>query len=318
MRLGSAKWTTVIVLAALVPAAGQTQPERKLSAREIFYSAPKVAAKQAEAPRPAAPHRPAPVKQKPMAPPEPEQQVAETTPPPRPEPAPEPPRQHRPETPAPATPQFVTVSQTEMAPLGLRCSVLKREGPSDVVEVDPDSVFRSGDRIRLRVEANDDGYLYVVHRGSSGVWKPLFPSPEIKSGSNWIAAGMPHDIPQAYVFTFDDQPGEEKLFVVFSREPVADLEKLIYDLDSGKPAGPAMPEAKPDRSDKVLLAQNLIDINDGLVNTLRTAYARDLIIEKVDDTASSDRFGKENAVYAVSAKEDAGSRVVVDLNLKHQ
>jgi hypothetical protein len=322
MRLGTAKWTPVFVLAALLPAVGQTQPERKLSAREIFYSAPKVAAKHSEAPRPAVQPTAAPVVQEPVTPVEPEPQVAVTMPPPQAEPTPVPAQRPEPPRPAPTATQFVPAALVELAPLGLRCSVLKREGPSDVIEVDPDRVFHSGDRIRLRVEANDDGYLYVVHQGSSGVWKPLFPSSEIKSGNNWIAAGMPHDIPQSYVFTFDDQPGEEKLFVVFSRQPVADLEELIYDLDSGAPpapsTAPSTPAAQPDRGEKILLAQNLVDINDGLVNQLRNAYARDLIIEKVDDTAAADKYGKETAVYAVTASEEADSRVVVDLSLKHR
>jgi len=35
---------------------------------------------------------------------------------------------------------------------------------------------------------------------------------------------------------------------------------------------------------KVLLAQNLVNIEDGVIDRMRTVYSRDLIIEKVDET----------------------------------
>src|SRR5262249_30183429 len=61
------------------------------------------------------------------------------------------------------------------APLGLRYSILKQTSGRQVAEVDGDTAFRSGERIRLAVEANDNAYLYIVQRGSSGNWSLLFP-----------------------------------------------------------------------------------------------------------------------------------------------
>jgi hypothetical protein len=295
---------TVTVAAALAlllihPAVLPAQPEGKLSAREIFYSAPK-----AEAPAP-----PAAKPAKPAAPKAPGSEVSgavKPSRPPRPPSAPPPPENE---------PGFVPVSIKSTAPLGIRCSVLKRAGPSDLIEVDPGMVFRSGERIKLRVEVNDDGYLYVVLRGSSGVWKPLFPSPEVDGGANRVSPGRPYDVPPGHVFTFDDQPGEEKLFVVFSREPVRDLEGLIYDLGS-RPQKPAAAPSAP-AAGKVLLAENRIAIRDDVVNTLRTAYARDLIIEKVDDSPGAGAPA-ENAVYAVAAPGAAAGPVLLDFSLTHR
>ena len=93
------------------------------------------------------------------------------------------------------------------SPLGLRYSIVKQVG-GESVEVDPESVFRSGDRIRLNVQANDNGYLYIVLRGSSGRWSPLFPSKEILSGDNRVKKGGEYEIPLGSVwFAFDEQPG---------------------------------------------------------------------------------------------------------------
>ena len=200
-------------------------------------------------------------------------------------------------------------------PLGLRYSILKREG-GESAEVGPGTVFHSGDRIRLRVEANADGYLYIVHRGSSGVWKPLFPSSEVAGGSNKIEKGKSYEIPSGYVFTFDEQPGEEKLFIVLSRQTVSDLEGLIYSLSGAqKPAEPAkQPEGK------ALLAQNLVNIGDSVVNQMRKAYGRDLIIEKVDEAAPavSAAPATEKAVYVVNPARSGDSRVVADVTLTHK
>ena len=51
---------------------------------------------------------------------------------------------------------------TTPVPLGLRYSILKQVRNNQAEEVDPDTIFHSGDRIRLSLESNDSGYLYVV------------------------------------------------------------------------------------------------------------------------------------------------------------
>jgi hypothetical protein len=193
---------------------------------------------------------------------------------------------------------------------------LKKSGDQPV-EVGSGTVFHAGDRIRLAVEANDGGYLYVVNQGSSGTWKLLFPSPEIKDGDNHIQKRVRYEIPSGYTFTFDEQSGEEKLFIVLSRQPEPDLESLIYSL--GNPAGnPAAGNPTKDKpaveKPKMLLASAAF--GDDVVGKLRNSYARDLIVEKVDDEQAGPK--QEKAVYAVNPSGSADSRVVADVTLKHQ
>ena len=101
-----------------------------------------------------------------------------------------------------------------------------------------------------------------------------------------------------------------------SRKPETDLDNLIYNLSRGQtqkaPQQPAPVAAKS----KTLLAENMINISDGLVNRLRNVYARDLIIEKVTDKTPGKK--KENAVYAVAPTGSPDARVVVDINLNHR
>lgn len=316
----------------------QGQTGKKLSAREIFYSAPKAAAAPKQSAPPAAKpveHVAASTTPTPSLPPvsvpeetqpvvrENEAEFAATPVPPESEPeyaavpVPPEPAGTRPETPEGEV-QYVAVAATSESPvpLGLRYSILKRIGPGDEMEVDPDITFRAGDRIRLRVDVNDTGYLYIIHRGSSGVWKPLFPSPEIAGGDNVVHKGRSYDIPHGYVFTFDEQPGEEKLFLVFCRQPETDLEKMVYDM-SRRESGEAAPKpAATTPAPKLLLAQNLVSIDDNLVDRLRNAYARDLIIEEVDESAPGAE--PETAVYVVNISTAQDSRVVADVSLNHR
>src|SRR4051812_43421408 len=88
-------------------------------------------------------------------------------------------------------------------PLGLRYALVKVTDGAES-EVSPTATFRSGDMVRVKVEGNRDGYLYVISRGSSGNWKPLFPAPDINAGDNRIVARRGYRIPSAtQAFTFD-------------------------------------------------------------------------------------------------------------------
>jgi len=265
------------------------QDDKKLTARELFYAAvdtptPRKPAKSAAKSKPAS-HKSAPVSDS-------DQTVASTGS-----------AGHSSDGAVPVT-QAAYRPQGPHPALGLRYTILKKKG-EEQAEADADGTFHAGDRIRLAVEANDDGYLYVVNRGSSGTWKLLFPSPEIKDGDNRVQKRVRYEIPSGYTFTFDEQAGEEKLFIVLSRQPEPDLEGLIYSLgQSGKPAA-----EKP----KVLMASAAF--GDDVIGKLRNAYARDLIVEKVDDEQTAK---KEKAVYAVNPTGSAESRVVADVTLKHQ
>jgi hypothetical protein len=94
------------------------------------------------------------------------------------------------------------------------------------------------------------------------------------------------------------------------------LDGLIYSLSgSQQPTEPARPPQS-----KELLAQNRVNIRDGVVNRMREVYARDLIIEKVDETtpAVASAPPKEKAVYVVNPARSGDSRVVADVTLTHK
>jgi len=282
----------------------QTAPPngKKLSARELFYAetAPPAPAK---AP-PAKPVRKAAAK--PAAPAPPAVAAAEA--------APAPPKA----SPPPARTDIVPVAYTPEKALGLRYSFLRNTGGDEYREVDPDTVFHSGDRIRVAAQSNDEGYLYIVMKGASGSWKVLFPSPEIADGSNRVASGRQTLIPPPPGrFAFDEQAGEERLFIVLSRHPEPSLEQLIYSLGSGSPGPKGHPAEAKEPPKHLLMTLNMPPVDDALVGRLRNqVYARDLVFEKVDDSTPGDK--KEKAVYVVNPTGSPESRLVADVTLKHQ
>jgi hypothetical protein len=203
----------------------------------------------------------------------------------------------------------------------IRYSVLKMDANGRPVEVDPDSVFHNGDQLQLSVEVNCPGFLYIVHRGSSGNWEVLFPSPEIAGGENAVQPGVRYQLPSAdSVMTMSGQAGEERLVPVFSRVRVKDLEDLIYSVQ-GQPGGRKAPSPAP--AVRTLVAANNIRIDDGLLNQLRLT-ARDLVVEKaksrapVAAPAAAAPAQPDLAFYAASNSDDQAARVIVTLLLDHR
>jgi Domain of unknown function (DUF4384) len=285
--------------ACFVFLAGAQEPAKpQLTARELFYAAVRT---------PAAPPLARPVAPK-AAPPKEAQSGASAAAPSRPEPA-------RPPQP---TSEAATISTASLVPspaeppLGLKYTILKRAG-EDMIEVPADSVFHAGDRIRISVETNQPGFLYIINRGSSGLWQPLFPSADVDDGSNRVEGFRDYLLPPKSRMVFDETTGTERLFLVFSRQPEANLDRMIYSLTSNPAPGPDQRQAPVT---KTLLVASNSGVDDSTVGLLRSVNSRDLKIEKVDERTPGEK--KETAVYVVNPSGSADSRVVADLLLAHQ
>jgi len=312
----------LILFLTLLSIAGAQDQKPKLTARELFYSAVQAAKPAATAP---APRAKAPAKQASA----PEAAVASknSAPPALASAPPAGPDRDG----GRVIPAALTSSAPAGIPLGLKYAILRGAG-AQPAEVPADTVFHAGDRIQLRVETNSPGYLYVISRGSSGTWKPLFPSREVEDGDNRVDGFHSYDLPPKSRLIFDEQTGSEKVFVVFSREPEPNLEKLIYSLKGGAPAvapvaapkpaapKPGAPAGNEPVPGKTLYALADTRIDDRTVGMLRTTYSRDLVIETVDDTTVSAGPApkKETAVYVVNPTGGRDSRLVADLDLVHR
>jgi hypothetical protein len=210
------------------------------------------------------------------------------------------------EKPPESSAQVIHASYT---PLALKYTILQRKG-NNFAEVDSDTEFHSGDRIRVKVEANSSAYLYIVMGGSSGQWRVLFPAKDIAGGNNRIEAGQACTIPPESdpPFYFDETAGVEKVSLVLTRSPEPDLEKLIY------AAGD--PTRTTEQQPKTIIAMNS-PIDGSVVNHLRDqVLSRDLVFEKFDGTTPDGK--QEKAVYAATKDKSANAQLFVDLKLVHK
>jgi serine/threonine-protein kinase len=118
--------------------------------------------------------------------------------------------------------------------------------PLDVTSGFP---FTSEDKIWVTVACDQAGYLYAIGEASTPdaatgepVLRVLFPDPAVDGGSPRVATGATVRIPPEGLppIDFDDRRGTEKLWLVWSAEPVATLEgaaSLLNERDRGRIGG---------------------------------------------------------------------------------
>jgi len=114
--------------------------------------------------------------------------------------------------------------------LGLGVTLFMRDSNGLAVRTDPDHVFRKGDRVRVLLETNTDGYLYIFNTTDDGPATMIYPDSELDDAGNYLQAHVPFEIPSTNSaderlrwFAFDQVAGTERLFFVFTREPLSGI-----------------------------------------------------------------------------------------------
>ncbi|MCC6393680.1 MAG: DUF4384 domain-containing protein [Bryobacterales bacterium] len=178
------------------------------------------------------------------------------------------------------------------APLSILYGLLRRQPDGTFAGVDPKAaVFHAGDRVRLRVQANQEAYVAVLQRGSSGTWGVLYP--RAAASIDPLGAFEVCSIPDSTgSFAFDTTPGEERLVLIVSRTSVS-ARAIVDRLNQEPMEGQASPSPRRKGEDLV---------------------ARDLVYQQVEDDKRSSFSG--TAVYvADGAKDDAP--LLVEILLRH-
>jgi serine/threonine protein kinase len=91
--------------------------------------------------------------------------------------------------------------------------------------------FEADYQIRVSVRSPERGYLYVLNEGppeetAQTEFVVLFPSSSANRGSPLLDSDQVIQIPQESWFRFDKQQGTEKLWLVFSKDAVPELEAV--------------------------------------------------------------------------------------------
>jgi len=105
-----------------------------------------------------------------------------------------------------------------------------RDSNGLALRTDPNHVFRRGDRIRILLETNSDGYLYIFNTTNDGPPVMIYPDAQLDEAGNYIQAHVPFEIPSSLSaeerlrwFAFDEMAGTERVFFVFTREPLSGI-----------------------------------------------------------------------------------------------
>lgn len=187
--------------------------------------------------------------------------------------------------------RFASVRKSVVAvTLGLKYRLWRVSG-GEAVAGDPAGPFKPGDQVRLGVEINDTGYLYIVRRDSSGRWRRLFPTPEIEHGNHFVRSGVTYPIPPEEGLELEFPSGQERLFLVLSRQPVKELEVLV---------GPRQPK-------NTVSAAPVPEISDAVVESVRVMVSsKELLTE---------RDAVEKTVYVVNRGGKPNSLVATEIRL---
>jgi hypothetical protein len=108
-----------------------------------------------------------------------------------------------------------------------------------ITRVSNDRVFRTGDQIRIHITTNSDGYLHVMHRGSTGAGQIL---PVSGSPNGEVSIGTDYVVPSNGGFLrFDSNPGQENLKLVFasvksSNDVLSSMKRVVVREASSVPA----------------------------------------------------------------------------------
>lgn len=170
--------------------------------------------------------------------------------------------------------------------LGLRVSLLQEVGQASE-EVDPLKEFHTGDRIRARIEPNTDGYFYFVSRQSSGAWQLIYPYAGVPN-AGW--SQQPVFFPPGGRLVFDDKPGLEQLYVIFSKTPRPEWVAEI---------------GKPIRFEDLL----------HLLKQYETTPQFETVGSATSVRAPASR---EHALFATQPASDAGRPLILQIRLKHE
>ncbi|MFN2532838.1 MAG: DUF4384 domain-containing protein [Pyrinomonadaceae bacterium] len=129
--------------------------------------------------------------------------------------------------------------------LKLQWRVLKVKDNGSDEETSPLAMFHVGDRLRLSVRTNQDGYLYIIHQPSpTQPGQIIFPDSRVNGGRNDVTktqelilpSNCPAGMPARDCSLIVAPPaGREVFTLVFTRDPITDLPNTAAESTGGIP-----------------------------------------------------------------------------------
>jgi hypothetical protein len=118
----------------------------------------------------------------------------------------------------------------KMGKIGLGYTLYMRDADGRAVRVDPSQEFHTGDGIRLMLEPNINGYLYIFNTENGKNPQMIFPNAEMQGGNNAVQAHVPYEVPSSqdpnpdlHWYFFQGERSAERLYVIVARQPLPDI-----------------------------------------------------------------------------------------------
>jgi hypothetical protein len=160
---------------------------------------------------------------------------------------------------------------------------LKAGADGQYGEADPQGPFRSGDSLRVSVEANENGFLYILRGDRAGKWDLLF--------KGQVAQRTRYVVPDKDGIPLEGPSGEIRILAAFSRTPL------------GEPMLPGRDE----RSRKGRQAETTAE-----ADRLAAAFR----LKSDDLNLRVDKDTQERSIYAVSHQPEAEPSIVLEIPVR--
>jgi|GEM_PF-3200290 len=172
------------------------------------------------------------------------------------------------------------------------------------------TVFRGGDRITLHVRSSRAGYLYVVSQGTDGQSSFIFPA--AANGNEHIESNQPYRIPASGFIRFDNQPGQEVVWLFLSQHPLpVDAAGHGQSMPSDSPNISAQPVRK---ASYATCGKNLVLESPAAAQSACGVTGKNLKVE--DDTQRPDEPATK--VSVPTELLDGGQVLSLRLTLQHE
>lgn len=138
---------------------------------------------------------------------------------------------------------YKPVVKATLLKLEWRVHKVKDDGSQE--ETSPLAVFHDGDRLRVSVRTNQDGYLYIVHQTApTAPGQIIFPDSRLNNGNNVVTKGQEFVLPSNCPPIMQRRDcsllvslpaGQELFHLIFTRDPFTDLPSNASELTGGIP-----------------------------------------------------------------------------------
>lgn len=123
----------------------------------------------------------------------------------------------------------VILAATTATPLEIKTQFFYENDSKEIKPLDENSVLKSGQNVGVAFRSQENCFIYIFWKDSTGNLGTLFPNPGLTAGIPQVVAGktywLPHQEGESW-YMLDDTPGTEVLYFVASRARNPKLEQL--------------------------------------------------------------------------------------------